>query len=616
MIRGVSFALMFVVCLATGGLARAQDQAATTLPPAHIATADGAATLERNGRGEAAVANTPLLEGDRLRTDVGRLDLLLPDGSAVELDRYTTVDLLSGGLVRLATGRLVFAVTGQSGSATVYEVDTPAGRVRLSEPGEYRVSTLEAPGTVTVNVSVVRGVALVGASVAVRDGEKVILQNGQVLTGPEPFNVEQPDAFYQWADQLRNEQAGTGADTRLPPALQTYGGTFDRNGTWDNSPDYGYVWYPTVAPDWRPYYDGSWQPYSWGWTWIGAGPGWIWPTHHYGRWGFGARGWFWIPGALWGPAWVAWSIADAFVGWCALGFGDRPVFGFGAGSGFNAWRGWTVVPSHAFGLGSRVPAVALTGARLATLDRAGFAVGRTAPAAVASAAARRWGGAAPSSAGRGQAVAARPNVAARPWTTNPASPYARAQEVAGQRVTAGTGTGRPWASASQGAQAARPSATERPWTADRASPYSRAQDVAQSRSFTARPFAAPSSSAYPERYRSTAPSAAPRGYEGYSGARPSARSYAAPRGAAPSYQGGRSSVAPRSYAPQSSSHGFSSYGSSSHGFSGRGSSGYSSSGHSFSSHSFSSRGSSGHGSSGHGSSGHGSSGGHSSGHHR
>jgi hypothetical protein len=227
MIRGVSFALMFVVCLATGGLARAQDQAATTLPPAHIATADGAATLERNGRGEAAVANTPLLEGDRLRTDVGRLDLLLPDGSAVELDRYTTVDLLSGGLVRLATGRLVFAVTGQSGSATVYEVDTPAGRVRLSEPGEYRVSTLEAPGTVTVNVSVVRGVALVGASVAVRDGEKVILQNGQVLTGPEPFNVEQPDAFYQWADLRRHvrPQRHVGQLSRLRVRLVPDGGT-------------------------------------------------------------------------------------------------------------------------------------------------------------------------------------------------------------------------------------------------------------------------------------------------------------------------------------------------------------------------------------------------------
>ncbi len=48
----------------------------------------------------------------------------------------------------------------------------------------------------------------------------------------------------------------------LPPDLQTYGSSFDQNGSWQNEPSYGNVWYPTaVAADWRPYYDGYWSSY-------------------------------------------------------------------------------------------------------------------------------------------------------------------------------------------------------------------------------------------------------------------------------------------------------------------------------------------------------------------
>ncbi len=104
-----------------------------------------------------------------------------------------------------------------------------------------------------------------------------------------------------------------------------------------------------------PYYYGRWTTLRpWGWTWIGSDP-WAWPTHHYGRWGFSAGAWFWIPGRTWGPAWVSWAYAPGYVSWCPLGWNNRAVFGFNAGiyggHRYNGWNAWTVVPHNGFGRG-------------------------------------------------------------------------------------------------------------------------------------------------------------------------------------------------------------------------------------------------------------------------
>src|SRR5262245_48174093 len=73
--------------------------------PAHIAVLDGIATIEREGRVEDAIENDAILAGDRLRTERGRVEILFADGSALDLDQYSSIDLLSESLVRLLGGR-------------------------------------------------------------------------------------------------------------------------------------------------------------------------------------------------------------------------------------------------------------------------------------------------------------------------------------------------------------------------------------------------------------------------------------------------------------------------------------------------------------------------------
>jgi hypothetical protein len=82
---------------------------------------------------------------------------------------------------------------------------------------------------------------------------------------------------------------------------------------------------------WRPYSDGHWAWTDDGWTWI-ANEEWGDIPFHYGRWGWdNDLGWFWVPGSVWGPAWVTWRSSDQYMGWAPL----PPGVEFSAGMSFN-----------------------------------------------------------------------------------------------------------------------------------------------------------------------------------------------------------------------------------------------------------------------------------------
>ena len=320
-------------------------------PPAHISHVEGSATLERDGRPDSSPVSMPLLAGDRLRTSDGRVEVLFADGSTLHLDRDTLVDFQSDEVVRLLQGRLRLSIAGRERDVA-YRIDAPAAWVQISEPGEYRVAILPDAQT---ELAVLRGAAELineeGRSF-VRAGERAFAAAGARPSAPYVFNSAAWDAFDQWSESRRDERLGASAQY-LPPDVQPYAARLDTHGVWRHEPVHGYVWYPRVRPDWRPYYHGRWvslRPY--GWTWIAADP-WGWPTHHYGRWGFSSGAWFWIPGRRWGAAWVSWAHASDYVSWCPLGWNDRPVFSFininvHRGRRYDPWYAWTVVPRRHF----------------------------------------------------------------------------------------------------------------------------------------------------------------------------------------------------------------------------------------------------------------------------
>jgi hypothetical protein len=93
-------------------------------------------------------------------------------------------------------------------------------------------------------------------------------------------------------------------------------------GTWIDTSELGRVWFPSPAETGRefsPYATGGhWVLTEYGWTWS-SDWGWGWAVFHYGRWALlPDRGWCWVPGTLWGPAWVAWRRGSQYVAWAPL----------------------------------------------------------------------------------------------------------------------------------------------------------------------------------------------------------------------------------------------------------------------------------------------------------
>jgi hypothetical protein len=347
-----------LVCtlLPTPAIAQAPEtrasQSVAADPPAHVSFVDGTAVLERDGQRESSPANMPLLAGDRVRTQNGRVEILFADNSTLHLDTDTMIDFESDDLVRLLAGRIRLAIPGPDRQVS-YRIDAPAASAVINQPGEYRMSSLCGGAEGEVELAVLRGGAeLVNddGRTALRAGQRACARANAAPSYAYAFNSASWDGFDRWSETRRDQRLGVSTQY-LPSEVQPYSSAFDQYGNWQYNTSYGYVWYPSVAVGWRPYYHGRWVPYRpYGWTWVGVGP-WAWPTHHYGRWGFSSGAWFWIPGRSWGPAWVSWAYAPGYVSWCPLGWNNHAVLSFGFSFGYDPWRAWTVVPYGHFGHG-------------------------------------------------------------------------------------------------------------------------------------------------------------------------------------------------------------------------------------------------------------------------
>ena len=345
--------------------------------PAHLAFVDGSVTLERDGRLEPAETNLALMAGDRIRTQTGRVEIRFEDGSALYLDESAQLDLLGDGLARLIEGQLRLAIT-RATTSLEYRIDTPAASVWIHAAGEYRLdaymSRERGPET---DLMVIRGTAELEndhGRTTVRSGQHAVASIDAAPTRAYATNSAAWDEFDRWTEDQRDVSVGTVSTRYLPDNVRYYSASFDQYGTWDYDATYGPIWYPRVAPGWRPYSQGRWSfTGHFGWMWVGIDR-WSWPTHHYGSWGISAGGWYWIPGSRWAPAWVSWGGAPGYVSWCPLGYNGRPVVGFYARAGYayNPWDAWTIVPAPVFGPGLWVSQHVVAPHRIAPNVRAQF----------------------------------------------------------------------------------------------------------------------------------------------------------------------------------------------------------------------------------------------------
>jgi hypothetical protein len=101
------------------------------------------------------------------------------------------------------------------------------------------------------------------------------------------------------------------------PAYQPYNvNSLNQYGDWENYNSYGRVWRPSVPPGWQPFTNGHWAHDGYDWVWVSREPfgGMV---YHYGSWeNTPEYGWVWVPeNDSWSPANVQWAYYDDQVCW-------------------------------------------------------------------------------------------------------------------------------------------------------------------------------------------------------------------------------------------------------------------------------------------------------------
>ncbi len=325
--------LAAVIVSVTLGLA-AQDETFYPYSYARLSYVKGDVYVQRTDdlgyeKGE---VNLALVQGDKLGTERGMAEIHFGRRNYLRLDENTRIEfalLPREGeefvKIHLLEGRAYLRVS-QLVEDKGIELHTPDASFYVLEEGLFRFDVRIGRVTEAFVHEGSLEAASEDGSVLVRSLESVSASNGRLLGNPDYF-YSRGDEFDDW-NRSRDSLLARRTDRRyLPRELDAYEEELDGHGNWVYERPYGYVWVPVITDTlWRPYFYGRWVWYPViGWTWVSSEP-WGWAVYHYGRWHWRiGLGWYWIPHHHWRPAWVHWWWSGDYVGWCPLGWYNRPI---------------------------------------------------------------------------------------------------------------------------------------------------------------------------------------------------------------------------------------------------------------------------------------------------
>ena len=289
--------------------------------------------------------NQTVGEGDRLRADdgsgatvtIGTATLWMDQRSEIEFNALADSRIA----VQIVKGGVGLRVRGQE-SADEWTLRTLEGRFGFEREGLYRISQLDRGSEAQAWQGKLR------FDSRATDAQRVWLgtnEQAEFWWDNGPRTERQPlqqDGFARLILEDNRDlgaQPLVGSGTPVPYVSPEMTGVEDlaRYGAWEQSPDYGAVWVPTVVvADWAPYRYGRWVwSARWGYTWVDDMP-WGFAPFHYGRWAYWRDRWCWVPG----PYVRRPAYAPALVGWVGPGISVGVVVGGGRRPPPPRYGGW------------------------------------------------------------------------------------------------------------------------------------------------------------------------------------------------------------------------------------------------------------------------------------
>jgi hypothetical protein len=294
------------------------------------------AVVLREGQSSPEVAdlNLPLAPGDTIKTGERRCEVQFDTGTVIRLDRDSELKIetiLAQSLSSRNQLTNLLLIKGQAYvlykryvRKEIFQIITPNSAVKLNHNSVSLIKAVADGGT-DVYVSEGRGYALYGSNEnAIK--KKSIKKSQKITINPDHQVVaeqyEEIDDFEAWNEKLNREflEFHEGKAVLPLPIQKLSRGVFyfaqkfsNLYGEWLWDSLYGYVWRPFLND--RSYPWGGWMPYHQGrWTsvqgqlfWVPSEP-WGWVPYHLGIWMWNkTKGWVWIPGSVFAPAWVDWA---------------------------------------------------------------------------------------------------------------------------------------------------------------------------------------------------------------------------------------------------------------------------------------------------------------------
>ncbi|MGB7294804.1 MAG: DUF6600 domain-containing protein [Candidatus Aminicenantales bacterium] len=308
---------------------------------------------------EIAILNLPLGPGDVIQTSgERRTEVQFDNGTTLRLDLNSRLKIETILAQSLSTAKKISNLVLERGQLyvmykkysglEVFQVVAPGAAVKFDH-NSVALIRLTEDGKTDVQVERGKAFLLYGADKTHLSQKRLNAgQRGIVSAGHQAELAEYVvlSDFKAWNESMNShfQELHEGnllpqPVRNLPKAVFEFAQKFgNMHGEWLWHDLYGYVWRPYLNDrrypwgTWQPYINGSWSSYDGEMFWVPAEP-WGWVPYHLGIWMWDkSKGWVWLPGSMFAPAWAVWEFYHGMYAW-------RPFYLYDWMGGFDSFWG-------------------------------------------------------------------------------------------------------------------------------------------------------------------------------------------------------------------------------------------------------------------------------------